>query len=108
VRDVSEPQELRQTIQLIRQHVCEHFYLAEMRDPDLTRRSKRRIFVLPHQVAMYLVRQLTGASLQDIGRQFGGKHHATVLHSINKIEAMRHSDKALNSTIMRLIDQLLR
>ena len=53
---------------------------------------------------MYLVKQLTWASLPEIGRQFGGKHHTTVLHSINKIGALRQSDKDLNRTINKLMD----
>jgi len=48
---------------------------------------------------MYIVKQLTTASLPEIGRQFGGKHHTTVLHSINKIETQRRSDKDLNRVI---------
>jgi len=78
-----------------------------MRDPELTVRSQRRAYVLPRQIAMYIVRQLTGASLQEIGREFGGKHHTTVLHSINRIDAMRRADKALNWTIIRLMEALL-
>ena len=56
---------------------------------------------------MYIARQLTGASLDEIGREFGGKHHTTVLHSINKIEAMRRSDGELNRTITRLMDAVV-
>jgi chromosomal replication initiator protein len=56
---------------------------------------------------MYTVRQLTGASLQEIGRQFGGRHHTTVLHAIKKIEAMRRSDEAWNRTITRLVDAVV-
>jgi chromosomal replication initiator protein len=52
------------------------------------------------------VKQLTTASLPEIGRQFGGKHHTTVLHSINKIEELRRSDKDLNRIITRLMDAL--
>jgi chromosomal replication initiator protein len=55
---------------------------------------------------MYIVKQLTSASLPEIGKQFGGKHHTTVLHSINKIEVMRRTDKDLNRTISRLLDTL--
>jgi chromosomal replication initiator protein len=55
---------------------------------------------------MYIVKQLTTASLPEIGRQFGGKHHTTVLHSINKIETQRRSDKDLNRVITRLMDAL--
>jgi chromosomal replication initiator protein len=46
------------------------------------------------------------ASLPEIGRQFGGKHHTTVLHSIDKIEEIRRSDKHLNRAITRLMDAL--
>jgi len=53
---------------------------------------------------MFLVKQLTSASLPEIGKQFGGKHHTTVLHSINKISTLRQVDKDLNRTINRLLD----
>jgi len=69
-------------------------------------RSNTRAIAFPRQVAMYLVKQLTTASLPEIGRQFGGKHHTTVLHSINKIEEQRKNDKDLNRTITRLLDVL--
>src|SRR5467141_2779089 len=69
-------------------------------------RRNTRAIAFPRQVAMYIVKQLTTASLPEIGRQFGGKHHTTVLHSINKIEELRRSDKDLNRTITRLMDAL--
>jgi len=94
-------------IESIRREVCEHFYLREMRDPELTVRTNRRRHVLPRQIAMYIARQLTGASLQEIGRQFGGRHHTTVLHSIGKIEEMRCSDEALNCAITRLMEAVV-
>jgi hypothetical protein len=103
-RDITEPTDLQQTIQSIRRQVCERFYMREMRDPELTVRTNRRAYVLPRQIAMYIARRLTGATLQEVGRQFGGRHHSTVLHSINKIERISRYDKALNSTIMRLLD----
>jgi len=75
-----------------------------MRDPELKVRRNRRAYILPGQIAMYLVKQLTGASLEEIGRQFGGRHYTTVLHAISKIEAMRRTDQALNSTIMLFVN----
>jgi len=81
----------------------EHFRLRELRDQDLKSRNHGRVFVLPRQVAIYIARKVTGASLQEIGRQFG-MHHTTVLHSINKIEAMRRTDEALDRTITGLIN----
>jgi chromosomal replication initiator protein len=104
---VVDPLEVQRAIQSIRQHVCEHFYLREMRDPELTVHTHRRAYVLPRQLAMYLVRQLTGASLEEIGRQFGGRHHSTVLYSIRRIEEMRRSDEDLDSAITRLMRDAL-
>ncbi|MFB3094920.1 MAG: helix-turn-helix domain-containing protein, partial [Candidatus Acidiferrales bacterium] len=60
----------------------------------------------PRQVAMFLARQLTGASLPEIGRAFGGKHHTTVLHSIRKITALRKEDRELARALHRLADIL--
>jgi hypothetical protein len=94
-------------IQTIRRQVCEHFYLREMRDPEFTVRSNRRAYVLPRQLAMYVARQLMGATLEEIGREFGGRHHSTVLHSIGKIEEMRCSDEALNCAITRLMEAVV-
>ena len=63
-------------------------YAGEKRAAAISRRA----YVLPRQIAMYIARKLTGASLQDLGRQFGDRHHTLALHSINKFEAMRRSD----------------
>ena len=57
---------------------------------------------------MYIARQRTGAPLQEIGREFDGRHHSTVLHSISKIDKMRRSDKALDRTITRLMNACVR
>ena len=57
---------------------------------------------------MYMVRQLTGASLEEIGRQFGGRHHTTVLYAVNKVERMRRSDEDLDCAITRLMDAMPR
>ncbi len=103
LRNIIAAQEERVTIDLIQKRVSEHFNLREQ---DLKVRSNTRAIAFPRQVAMYIVKQLTTASLPEIGRQFGGKHHTTVLHSIDKIEEMRRSDKHLNRTITRLMDAL--
>src|SRR5580704_2791775 len=103
LRNIIASQEKRVTIDLIQKRVSEHFNLREQ---DLKVRSNTRAIAFPRHVAMYIVKQLTTASLPEIGRQFGGKHHTTVLHSIHKIEEMRRSDKDLNRTITRLMDAL--
>lgn|SRR5690348_8961560 len=101
LKNIIETQEKRVSIEQIQRRVGEHF---GKRGQDLKVRSNSREIAFPRQVAMYIVKQLTAASLPEIGRQFGGKHHTTVLHSINKIENLRRSDKELNKTINRLLD----
>src|ERR1700689_1529095 len=101
LKNIIETQEKKVTIKQIQKRVGEIFGL---RAQDLNVRSNSRQIVLPRQVAMFLVKQLTSASLPEIGRQFGGKHHTTVLHSINKIESQRLTDKDLNKKINRLLD----
>jgi chromosomal replication initiator protein len=103
LRNIIASQEKRVTIDLIQKRVSEHFNLREQ---DLKVRSNTRAIAYPRQIAMYIVKQLTTASLPEIGRQFGGKHHTTVLHSINKIEELRRSDKDVNRIITRLMDAL--
>ena len=101
LRNIIDSQEKKVTIELIQRRVGEQYGL---RAQDLKVRSNSKAIAFPRQVAMYIVKQLTSASLPEIGRQFGGKHHTTVLHSINKIEQLRRSDKELNRTINRLLD----
>ena len=101
LRNIIATQEKKVTIELIQKRVGEQFGL---RDQDLKMRSNSKAIAFPRQMAMYLVKQLTSASLPEIGRQFGGKHHTTVLHSINKIDTLRRTDKDLNRTINRLLD----
>jgi len=101
LRNIIATQEKRVTIDLIQKKVGEQFGLREQ---DLKMRSNSKAIAFPRQIAMYLVKQLTSASLPEIGRQFGGKHHTTVLHSINKIDTLRRSDKDLNRTINKLMD----
>jgi chromosomal replication initiator protein len=59
---------------------------------------------MPRQVAMYLCKSLTHASLPEIGRSFGGKHHSTVIHSIRKIEVLRKSDAGFNTLVTNLLE----
>lgn len=68
--------------------------------------SRRKGIVLARQVSMHLVRELTGASLPEIGRSFGGKDHSTVVHSCQKIRAMLKSDLDLARQIAELTDQI--
>jgi chromosomal replication initiator protein len=77
-----------------------------MRVGELKQKNNSRQIVVPRQIAMYLAKQLTEASLPEIGRQFGGKHHTTVMHSIAKIDEQRRHDKDLNRTVAKLLETL--
>ena len=91
------------TIEVIQRAVAEQF---GMRIAELKQKNNSRAIVVPRQIAMYLAKQMTEASLPEIGRHFGDKHHTTVMHSIAKIDEMRHSDTDLNRMINNLMEQL--
>jgi chromosomal replication initiator protein len=70
---------------------------------ELRQENNSRVVVVPRQIAMFLTKQLTDASLSDIGRHFGGRHHTTVMHSIARIQELRRSDPALDRTLTKLL-----
>jgi chromosomal replication initiator protein len=96
-------QDRRITIDSIQKTTADKFNIKQA---QLKEKSNAKDIVRPRQVAMYLVKELTQASLPEIGRAFGNKHHTTVIHSIRKIEELRQSDSELNKTINSLIDTL--
>ncbi len=96
-------QDRRVPIDAIQKAVAERF---QIKQSQLKEKSNTKKIVYPRQVAMYLVKELTDASLPEIGRAFGGKHHTTVIHSINKIEHSRQFDGELNRLIHSLMDSL--
>jgi chromosomal replication initiator protein len=91
------------TIESIQKTVAEQFGLRLV---EIKAKNNSRAIVYPRQIAMYLAKHLTEASLPEIGRQFGGKHHTTVLHSVEKIEESRKTDKDLNRLLNKLTEQL--
>ncbi len=91
------------TIDAIQKAVAEQFGL---RVTEIKAKSNSRAIVFPRQIAMFLAKQMTEASLPEIGRQFGGKHHTTVMHSVDKIEQQRQSDKDLNRLLNKLTETL--
>ena len=70
---------------------------------NLRSRSNVRTVLVPRQVAMYLCKRLTKKSYPEIARQFGGKHHTTVIHSVEKINRLVDSDREMDTVIKRLI-----
>jgi chromosomal replication initiator protein len=96
-------QDRKVTIDAIQKAVAERF---QIKQSQLKEKSNTKKIVYPRQVAMYLVKELTNASLPEIGRAFGGKHHTTVIHSIGKIEKERQVDPELNRLLHSLMDSL--
>ena len=103
LKNFIDQQSRKVTIEAIQKQVAEQFGL---RLPEIKAKNNSRQIVFPRQIAMYLAKHLTEASLPEIGRQFGGKHHTTVLHSIEKIEEQRKNDKDLNRLLNKLSEQL--
>jgi chromosomal replication initiator protein len=92
-------------IEAIQRHVARKFGVQV---EELNKRSMTRVVALPRQMAMYLAKQLTDASLVEIGSHFGGKHHTTVMHSIAKIDRLRRVDPTVDLTIDTLLKTLKR
>jgi chromosomal replication initiator protein len=96
-------QERRITIESIIKAVAERFTLQPA---QLKQKTNERKIAYPRQIAMYLAKELTQASLPEIGRAFSGKHHTTVLHSVQKIDKLRQREPDLNSLIHSLVDSI--
>lgn len=94
-------QERRVSIDSVLRAVAERYSLQPA---QLKQKTNAHEISRPRQVAMYLAKELTSASLPEIGRAFGGKHHTTVLHSIRKVEETRQQDPDLNRLIHSLLD----
>jgi chromosomal replication initiator protein len=103
LKNFIDSQARKVTIESIQKAVAEQFGLRLI---EIKAKNNSRAIVYPRQIAMYLAKHLTEASLPEIGRQFGGKHHTTVLHSVEKIDESRKTDKDLNRLINKLTEQL--
>jgi chromosomal replication initiator protein len=101
LKSIVSHSERRITMDMIVKAVTEEFGL---RPGQLKEKTNAKIVSYPRQIAMYLVKELTSASLPEIGRSFGGKHHTTVLHSVKKIEAMRRANGDLNRLLHKISD----
>ncbi len=101
LKHILKSQEQHISIGHIQRTVAEYFNLKVS---ELKSKNNAKIIAQPRQMGMYLCRQLTGASLPEIGREFGGKHHTTVLHSIKKVQELRDSNKDFNNLINMFLD----
>lgn len=99
--DSERPQGL--TMDRIARIVASHYKLTV---EEMKSKNNSRAVAVPRQVAMYLCKRLTNHSYPEIGREFGGKHHTTVMHSYEKIDTLVKQDNVFHNTISGLIDSL--
>src|SRR5437764_7101859 len=91
------------TIEDIQRAVAAHYRLKV---EELKSKNNSRHVAVPRQVAMYLCKRLTKHSFPEIGREFGGKHHTTVIHSVEKIGGLTSKDQNFHRVVSDLMDNL--
>jgi chromosomal replication initiator protein len=101
LKNILDHEEKAVTIEIIQKFVADYYNLKLV---ELKSRNNSKSVAMPRQVAMYLCKSLTHASLPEIGRSFGGKHHSTVIHSIRKVEDLRKRDADFNSLIGNFLE----
>jgi len=100
LRDLLHTEEKPVNIEMIQKFVADHYSL---KISDLKARNNSKSVAVPRQIAMYLTKTLTSASLPEIGKDFGGKHHSTVIHSVRKITELRKHDPEFDRLINSFI-----
>jgi chromosomal replication initiator protein len=104
LRDVfSQTRHGNVTIDHIIRIVCDHFKVT---NNDLKGKKRTKNIVFPRQVAMYIAREITEYSTTELGLEFGGRDHTTVMHSCQKIDERLKLDPTLDSTIQKLIQMI--
>jgi chromosomal replication initiator protein len=93
----------RLNIEGIQKRVADHY---QIRHSDMTSKRRPNAIAFPRQIAMYLSRQLTRHSLQEIGEAFGGRDHGTVIHAVKTVENMMEQDDSVRGSVDFLKAQL--
>lgn len=93
----------RLNIEGIQKRVADHY---QIRHSDMTSKRRPSAIAFPRQIAMYLSRQLTRHSLQEIGEAFGGRDHGTVIHAVKTVENMMEQDDSVRGSVDFLKTQL--
>jgi chromosomal replication initiator protein len=103
LKHVLDHDEKAVTVEVIQKYIADYYHL---RPADLKARNNSKSVARPRQVAMYLCKLLTNASLPEIGRSFGGKHHSTVIHSIRMVEKLKESNSDFNTLLNSFVESL--
>ena len=98
------PQRAAMTVESVQKAVASHF---AVRIADLKGQRRHRGISRPRMIAMYLSRELTGASFPEIGLRFGGKDHSTVINACKRVQSLQAEDADLRTAIVALRDQLV-
>jgi chromosomal replication initiator protein len=101
LRNILVQDERAVSIEGIQKFVADYY---QLKVADLKSRNNAKSISMPRQIGMYLCKTLTNASLPEIGKSFGGKHHSTVIHSIKKIEELRRTDGDFNTLINNFLE----
>ncbi|MDT4762452.1 chromosomal replication initiator protein DnaA [Sphaerochaeta sp. PS] len=74
---------------------------------EIKGKKKNKSLIQPRQIAMYLSRDITEFSTTEIGTEFGGRDHTTVMHAYDRIESLMKSDEAFTNTVLKLKRDLM-
>ncbi|MDH4029159.1 MAG: chromosomal replication initiator protein DnaA [Nitrospirota bacterium] len=103
LKDLIHDEEKALSVDYIQKVVCEYFGLKAQ---DIKARKRTRDIAFPRQVAMYLSKALTDSSLSEIGKNFGGKDHSTVIHACKLIEERRKKEDEFDKKIDYLMKKI--
>lgn len=101
LRDLLHTEEKPINIEMIQKFVADRY---NVKIAELKAKNNAKAVAEPRQIAMYLTKTLTRASLPEIGKSFGGKHHSTVIHSIRKVEGQRKADPEFDRLINSFVE----
>ncbi len=97
---INDPYSGTITIENIQKVVAEHYNVSVA---DLKSKKKDRKFVIPRQISIFICCSLTEYSTTEIGNEFGGRDHTTIMHARDKVESLLKTDSSMNSTVSLLI-----
>ena len=97
---INDPYSGTITIENIQKVVAEHYNVSVS---DLKSKKKDRKFVIPRQISIFICCSLTEYSTTEIGNEFGGRDHTTIMHARDKVESLLKTDSSMNSTVNLLI-----
>jgi chromosomal replication initiator protein len=103
LRDMVKEIDKKITPQLILNKVADYF---EVNAADLKKSKRSKSLILPRQVAMYLIRELTELSLPEIGTNLGAKHHTTILYAIRKLKKIMKEDRKVENIVNSLSQEI--